>query len=399
MNKNETARTLRNVLRLVRATQSIPRVELARALGVNRSTITETVKPLIRRGILIEKAVEDSRNRMQGRPPVSLTFQNEKDYFVGVNLGARRSQIGLTTLSGEMLGETEFETPADAQKTLQLAREGIENLCQKVSERKLRGIGVSVAGPTDAARRKIVYAPNLDWRGVSVADALENVRVAPDKTEKVSVVVENDATAAALYEARSKMRETRSNDFNNFVLIRSGTGIGVGLVIDGEIYRGGGRSKGIAGEFGHMTIMAGGKPCVCGNRGCWERYASAAAAASLYTGDRAVSANQNLRFLDIVGRAETGEIRAARTLEKIGEYLGIGIANVIMGVGVSQVIISGRLVFGWKFIEQPMREAVGRSIVGSVPDWAIERGEAQGSALGGALEVAVEEFISNGLKI
>ncbi len=70
------------------------------------------------------------------------------------------------------------------------------------------------------------------------------------------------------------------------------------------------------------------------------------------------------RFVEIVVRADGGEIRAQKTLEKIGEYLGIGIANVIMGIGVHQVIVSGRLVYGWKFIQQPLREAVKRSMVG-----------------------------------
>lgn len=187
---------------------------------------------------------------------------------------------------------------------------------------------------------------------------------------------------------------------NNFILVRSGTGIGVGLVIDDEIYRGTGRGQGVAGEFGHMTIMAGGKACVCGNRGCWEKYASAASAAALYTGDRASFDKTRMpRFVEIVTRAEAGEIRAQKTLEKIGEYLGIGIANVIMGIGVQQVIVSGRLVYGWKFINKSLREAVKRSIVGKTSDWTIECGEPKGSALGGALEVAVEEYIANGLMV
>lgn len=149
-----------------------------------------------------------------------------------------------------------------------------------------------------------------------------------------------------------------------------------------------------------MTIVAGGKTCVCGNRGCWEKYASAASAASLYTGDRPLRPNETMpRFAEIVSKAENGEIRAQRTLEKIGEYLGIGIANVIMGVGISRVIISGRLVYGWRFIERPLREAVGRSIIGKTKGWSIEAGEPLGAAIGGALEVAVEDYLVNNLNV
>ena len=148
-----------------------------------------------------------------------------------------------------------------------------------------------------------------------------------------------------MYEARLKIRNSDDGLLSNFILVRSGTGIGVGLVIGGQVFRGSGMGRGVAGEFGHMTIVAGGKQCVCGNRGCWEKYASAASAASLYVGDRPLKRGETLpRFVEIVTKAENGEIRSRKTLEMIGDYLGIGIANVIMGIGIPRVIISGRLV-------------------------------------------------------
>ena len=249
-------------------------------------------------------------------------------------------------------------------------------------------IGVSVPGMTDGQRRELVFAPNLNWRGIDVAGYFQN-------DISVPVVVENDATAAAMFEARVKISQSSDEWASNFVLVRSGTGIGVGLVIGSEVYRGTGLGRGIAGEFGHMTIVAGGKPCVCGNRGCWERYASAASAASLYLGDRPLRPGETLpRFVEIVAKAENGDIRSRRTLEKIGDYLGIGIANVIMGTGVPRVIISGRLVYGWNFIAEPLHEAIRRSIIGSVEGWSVEPGSPTGSALGGALEVAVEEYLN-----
>ncbi len=386
------ARTARMLLRLIRARQPISRIELARRLDVNRSTITDIVKPLVSGGILCEESCQpDETNRAQGRPPVGLRFADEAGFFVGLNLGVRHTQIGLATISGEILAEEEFETPSTADEALKLARDKIENLCAAIENRTLRSVGVSVPGPTDATRRTLLYAPHLGWSNVAVADAIT--------FNDVSVVVENDATAAAIYESRIKLKRSTDDLFGDFILVRSGTGIGVGLVIDGEIYRGTGRGRGFAGEFGHMTIMAGGKPCACGNRGCWEKYASASSAASLYTGDRAVFDGSKMpRFVEIVARAEAGEIRARRTLEKIGEYLGIGIANVIMGIGVQQVIVSGRLVYGWEYIGEPLRQAVGRSIVGKTSDWTVECGEPKGSALGGALEVAVEDYIDNGLR-
>lgn len=388
----QPAKTTRMFLKLLRAMQPISRIDLARRLGINRSTITDIAKPLISADLIRETPFHlDEKYRLQGRPPIGLSFNDERDFFVGLNLGVRRSQIGLTTLSGRILAEDEFETPLSAAEALKIARRKILDLCAGVSERKLQVIGVTVPGPTDSLRRSLLYAPNLGWRDVAVADYLQF-----DESGSVPVIVENDATAAAMYEAGLRIGAMTDGQQSNFILVRSGTGIGVGLVIGGEVYSGVGWWRGIAGEFGHMTIVAGGKSCVCGNQGCWERYASAASAASLYTGDRAQPGMKNLRFNDIVERAKAGEIRARKTLEKIGDYLGIGIANVIMGVGISHIVVSGRLVYGWEFIKEPLHEAVRRSIIGKLANWTIECGEPKGAALGGALEVAVENYLMSG---
>ena len=124
-------------------------------------------------------------------------------------------------------------------------------------------------------------------------------------------------------------------------------------------------------------------------------YASASAASSLYAGDRVQLGGQAPpRFVEIVARAEGGELRARRTLERLGEYLGIGIANVITGLGVSRVIVSGRLVYGWKFLSGPLQEAVGQSMAGRISGWSVEPGEPTGAGLGGAVEVAADEFLA-----
>lgn len=372
------------LLRLIRAAQPITRTEIAARLEIDKSTVTENVKPLIESGLIREETLE---SKAQGRKPRVLSFVDGEDYFIGVNLGVRSSQVGMVTLRGEITDEVSYETPKESTIALRHAKRHIEELLRKYPERRLRLIGVSVPGMVDTERRKLIFAPNLNWRDVAIADSLE--------MGGVPVVVENDSTAAAMYEARLKIKNSGDGLMSNFILVRSGTGIGVGLVLGSEVYRGSGAVRGIAGEFGHMTIVAGGKPCVCGNRGCWEKYASAASAASLYMGDRPPRGGETVpRFVEIVSKAENGDIRSRKTLEKIGDYLGIGIANVIMGVGVPRVIISGRLVYGWKFIREPLNQAIERSIVGKIEGWSVEAGEPAGAAIGGALEVAVEEYLS-----
>jgi predicted NBD/HSP70 family sugar kinase/ribosomal protein S25 len=385
------------ILRTIRAAQPITRVEIARRLGVNRSIVTEVLKPLCATGLLqeVQESPQIGKGRITGRPPVALRFNAQSECIVGVSVGVRKTQVGVANLNGETLEEADFDTPRDGGEAMSLVRATVNRLYTKVAGRKWKFIGVSVPGPVDAERGKLLYAPHLGWREVEIADALRSELTCAGG-QSVEVVVENDATAAAMYEARLRLRDKSEGGLSNFVLVRSGTGIGVGLVINNEVYRGTGDSQGLAGEFGHMTVVAGGKPCPCGNRGCWERYASAASASSLYVGDRVQFGGQTPpRYVEIVARAEAGELRARRTLERVGEYLGIGIANVITGLGVPRVILSGRIVYGWKFISPSLKEAVGLSMAGKLSDWTIEPGEPTGAGLGGALEVAADSFLTH----
>ena len=113
------AKTTRMLLRLIRALQPISRIEIARRLNVNRSTVTEIVKPLISAGVVREDSIKSvDANRPQGRPPIGLWFNDQDDFFVGLNLGVRHSQVGLATITGEILAEDEFETPVRTAKRL-----------------------------------------------------------------------------------------------------------------------------------------------------------------------------------------------------------------------------------------------------------------------------------------
>jgi predicted NBD/HSP70 family sugar kinase len=284
-----------------------------------------------------------------------------------------------------MLFEDSMTTPGEPAEALARIRQVIAEMCARLPERVLMIIGVSVPGPTDVEKGRLLYAPHLGWRDVAIDSMLRTT---------VPVVVENNATAAAIYEAqRRRSVDTGLGRATDFVLVRAGTGIGVGLVLGGEAYRGT-RGAHLAGEFGHMTIVAGGKSCACGNRGCWERYASAASAVELYLANSPrLRGRSSLRFRDIVARAEAGEVRAQSTLERVGESLGIGIGNIICGLGVSQVVLSGRIVRGWKFIKEPLREAVAKTMAGRLAKWSVEPGEMSGSSLGGAIEVAIESYL------
>lgn len=396
MGRNISGSTARFLLKLVRAAQPISRAELARRLNVNRSTVTEIVRPLLDSGVLREDAHKLSTTMRAGRPPIGLSLRSDRAYFIGINLGVRNSQVGVMTTDNRMLAEESFDTPSDASETLDLIRGAIERVSLHVPEDGNVFIGVSVPGPVDVKRAKMLYAPHLGWSEIKIA---EGIRPSADKVKSnvlnAPIIVENDATAAAIYETRRRLRETTDDSWDDFILVRAGTGIGVGLVLGGDAYRGTGIQGGVVGEFGHMTIVAGGKPCACGNRGCWERYASATSAVSLYTGDRMTHGMTTLKFVDIVARAESGERRAQATLEQVGEYLGIGISNVITGLGIGRVVVSGRVAFAWSYIKEPLHAAVARTMAGRLVNWSVQAGEPHGSGLGGGLEVAVEHYLTS----
>lgn len=377
--------TTHELLRIVRAAQPISRTAVARRLGVTRGTVTVLVKPLLDSGALREAAPEQTVVPRVGRPPIGLSLRAEREFLIGINIGVSEIRIGATTAGGLLLCEESFATPRDPAEAMARVRSAIADLRARIPERLLMIIGVSVPGPTDVEKGRLLYAPHLGWRDVAIADML---RV------EVPVVVENNATAAAVYEAqRRRGRDNAKRSASDFVLVRAGTGIGVGLVLGGEAYRGT-RGPDLAGEFGHMTIVAGGKSCPCGNRGCWERYASAASAVELYLGNSPrLQSRDSLRFRDVVARAETGELRARSTLQRVGQSLGVGIGNIICGLGVPQVVVSGRIVRGWKFIQEPLREVVGRTMAGRLARWSVEPGEMSGSSLGGAIEVAIESYL------
>ena len=373
--------TTRELLRIVRAAQPIPRVAVARRLGVHRRRITVLVKPLLDSGVLRE-GTPDLTSRRVGRPPIGLSLRAENHFLVGVNIGVRQTQLGGATVDGKIIFEETLETPSDPETAIAQIKSSIRRHQRELPDRELVVVGISVAGPTDIEEGRLLYAPHQGWKDVPVTKMLGL---------KVPVIVENNATAAAVYESQRRRGRGATRTAGDFVLVRAGTGIGVGLVVGGEVFRG---ATDIAGEFGHMTIVAGGKSCPCGNLGCWERYASAASAVELYRGEtNRARHNSPLRFIDLVARANAGERRAQVTLDRVGTHLGIGIGNVICGLGVPHVVLSGELLHAWKFIEAPARAAIARSLCGRLASWSLVAGETHGSELGGALEVAIEHYL------
>jgi predicted NBD/HSP70 family sugar kinase len=283
-----------------------------------------------------------------------------------------------------ILGELSFETPAGADEALTQVRTALSRLTAQTPDYTLECVGVSVPGPTCVERRTLLYAPHLGWKNVCVAEGLET------ETGGAQVIVENDATAAASYEIHRRLRHNSGDARGDFVLVCVEVGIGVGVVLDGEVYRGAIGCGGLAGEFGHMIIVAGGKPCVCGGSGCWESYADLRAATSLYDGR--VAGPRALTYDELVAKARSGEPRARAALEKLGEYLGIGISNVVCGLGVPHVVVGGPVVLGWEVVAGPLQKTLRRTMAGRLSHVVVEPGGGAGG-VDGAIEIAADEYL------
>lgn len=259
---------------------------------------------------------------------------------VGIDIGGTKVMAGVVDADGNILEQLRTETP-DKSKSPKVVEDTIVELVLDLSDRHdVHAVGIGAAGWVDADRSKVLFAPHLAWRDEPLRDALASRLVVP-------VMVDNDANTAAWAEWR--FGAGRGED--HLVMITLGTGIGGAILEDGQVKRG---KYGVAGEFGHMQVVPGGHRCPCGNRGCWEQYSSGNAlvreAKELAAADSPVAHGIIERVKgnipDITGPlitelAREGDAMCVELLQDIGQWLGVGIANLAAALDPSCFVIGG----------------------------------------------------------
>jgi glucokinase len=275
---------------------------------------------------------------------------------VGVDLGGTKIAAGLVDEAGALQAQARRDTPDGPEAVV----EAIVALIEELGAGDLP-VGIGAAGFVDATRRSVLFAPNLGWADVPLAD---------DVAKRVGgrVVLENDANAAAWAESRFGA----GAGIRSMVLVTVGTGIGGGVVLDGALLRGG---FGIAGEFGHLPLVAGGRPCGCGQAGCWEQYASGsaltrAARALVAAGGPGTAAlraacdgdPEALDGTDVQDAATAGDPAAVALLAEVGAWLGTGLAAVAAVLDPELIVIGGGVVACGDLLLGPAREEYRRRL-------------------------------------
>ena len=284
---------------------------------------------------------------------------------IGVDIGGTKVAAGLVDERGAVVGRARRDTP-DRSSSPDVVEDTIVEVVEElagVAVGPVAAVGVGAAGFVAADRSTVVFAPHLSWRDEPLRDALARRLDLP-------VVVDNDANAAAWAEWRFGAGRGETH----MLLVNLGTGIGGGIVIDGRVQRG---RFGIAAEFGHMQVVPGGQRCECGNRGCWEQYASGNA---LVREARALMLQRSPLITDLAQRvggvaeeltgpviteaARDGDPTAVELLDEVGQWLGVGLANLAAAFDPGMFVIGGGVSVAGELLLGPAREAFRHHLTG-----------------------------------
>lgn len=337
---SETARDInrRIVLNLIRRRQPVSRADLARFSGLQRSTVSVIVDQLITEGWVIEGLM----GRLpRGRRPIYLRL-NAQRAIIGIDIRPSRTIIATADVNAHFDSQEMFSTPSTSGETVKELTTRLQNLIRSRPGTSFEGIGVSLPGRIDPKSQKLCFAPNLRWNEFDIRTPLA-------RATGLEVDLENAANACALAEVWFGPND----DVRDLVVVTVSEGIGTGVFVNGQLAQG---PRGMAGEFGHVTLEAGGPLCGCGNRGCWEVMASNSAAVRYYLESREHDSAPGI--LDLLSLAEQGDVRAAKALDTMARYLGRGLCMLATGLAPAAIVVVGEITRAWNRFESAITKEV-----------------------------------------
>lgn len=345
------------VLRLLQVHGSLHRAEIARRVGVSRSTISTIVNELLAEGLVVEstEVSEPARPQGNGRPGSLLTLNAKAGVAVGVDISYRRLHVVVADLAHNILAR-----PTAGLDPLQGAGAALDTAVtlvrQALSDAGLRanrvlGVGLGVPGPVDRATSTVGLSSNSEgWVGVPAADELA-------RRLKLPVVCDNTGHLGCLGE----LRWGAGAGCRNLIYVKLAVGVGCGLVFNGEIFHG---ATGVAGELGHVSIEEDGPACRCGNRGCLEAYVGLPAVLSAL----APVLGENATAADVVAAARDGNRACLRVLDDTGRVLGRSLAGISNLLNPERIVIGGELAAAGDKLLTPVRVALHRCALPTVAE-------------------------------
>ncbi len=380
-------RNRRQLLDALRRLGSASRADLARLTGLSRSTVSTLVSDLQAHGLIIEQggragSESDSEGRapQQGRPPTLLTLDRSAGLVLGIDFGHEIVHVAIADLSRTILAEQ--SQPLDVDNSAARAIDVAVALADEViaaadvGSDRLLGAGVGLSGPIDVAAGTVHTGKILPgWAGVRPAEELA-ARLG------LHVHLDNDANLGALAEVTLGA----GVGARDAIYLMVSGGVGAGLILGGELYRGTG---GTAGELGHVLVDESGPICRCGNRGCLEMMAGGRAITALLRD----SHGDDITLDEVMALAADGDSGARRAIADAGRVLGRSIAALVNAFNPELVIVGGAVSAAGDVLLDPLQEAVHRyAIPSAAADVRITRGVlGERAEVLGALELAARQ--------
>jgi len=334
----------RIALNVIRDHEPISRADLARRMQVSRSMISVLVDDLLAEGVIREGA---TANTARGRKPRLLHVRTHDRLAVAVDVRLSRTHVALMNFETRQLAAETFPTPLEPQRLVEELAARIDRMLEANGARgECEGVGIVIPGMVDRKTGRVLNSPQLGWRDVDIREALA-------AATGMRVFIENAPISSALAHMwLSPMR--RGDGGDNLAYVAVSDGVGVGLVLNGEVLRGHGET---AGEFGHLPLNLDGPRCLCGLRGCWEAYTSNVATLARYfhldpsdPRTREHVRERGFGLPDLIERARAGDDAAHAALEETGRYLGIGLAGIVSAVNPARIIVGGEITAAWDLI-------------------------------------------------
>jgi predicted NBD/HSP70 family sugar kinase len=369
---SENARDINRdiVLEIIRSQQPVARADLARSSGLQPSTISAIVEQLISEKWVSEGALA---RRPRGRPSTLLSL-NDAMVILVADVRPHQAIVALVDLNGRFLAREAVPLVSEPARSVAKIVQSMQSMRATHADRSFEGIGISMPGRVDPESQRLILAPNLKWADYDIKGVIQ-------EQMQLQVELANAANACLL----SELWSGRLDGIRNAVLITVSEGIGGAILANGQIIT---SRSGLAGEFGHSPIDPTGPICGCGQRGCWEVFASSTAALRYYA--ELDPKSRQLNIHELLRLTEESDPTAIAAVTKQATHLGRGLRLVTASLAPEVVLVTGDLTTSWaRFGPIIQKEMADTLLAGSPPDLGITK-DGELSRLRGAAAVVLQ---------